>query len=92
MTAWGLPDHFKAAAQHATDWYHDAEGRARLVDLVIVAHLHALVRRKELQRLPRLDETPAFRKLAVGILSPQLSLLVLDESRAHIQELRSALL
>jgi HD-like signal output (HDOD) protein len=91
MTAWGLPDEFKTAAQHATDWYFDADGETQLVDLVIVAHLHALVRRKELERLPRIDETPAFRKLAVGNLSPQLSLLVLDESRMHVQELRAAL-
>jgi hypothetical protein len=59
---------------------------------VIVARLHALVRRRELERLPRIDETPAFRKLALGNLSPQLSLLVLDESRCHIQDVRAALL
>jgi HD-like signal output (HDOD) protein len=92
MSSWGLPDDFKIAAEHAADWYYDADAGLQLVDLVIVAHLHALVRRKELDRLPRIDETPAFRKLALGNLSPQLSLLVLDESRTQIQELRAALL
>jgi len=65
--------------------------RAGLVDLVQVAHLHALVRHGDLARLPRIDEMPAFRKLALGNLSPQLSLRVLDESGVQVQELRSLL-
>jgi HD-like signal output (HDOD) protein len=92
LTEWGLPEDFRIAALYASNWYHDAHDSPMLVDLLIVAHLHALVRKRELERLPRIDETPAFRKLALGILSPQLSLLVLDESRSQIQELRSALL
>ena len=44
-----------------------------------------------LKRLPRIDETPAFQKLALGQLSPKLSLVVLDQAKAQIAELRSLL-
>ena len=44
-----------------------------------------------LKRLPRIDETPAFQKLGLGQLSPKLSLVVLDQAKAQIAELRSLL-
>lgn len=56
-----------------------------------IAHLHSLVRKRAFHRLSRIDEIPAFHKLAAGLLSPQLSLLVLDEAKSQIQELRSLL-
>ena len=56
-----------------------------------MAHLHLMVRERAFHRLPRLDETPAFARLALGGLSPQLSLTVLDEAREQVQELRSLL-
>ena len=52
---------------------------------------HSLVRQRAFQKLPRIDETPAFQKLAVGLLSPQLSLLVLDEAKNQISELKTLL-
>lgn len=91
LEAWDFPEHFADAALNAQSWFREADEMPDYTDLVVVAHLHALVRRRAFELLPRLDETPAFRKLAVGNLSPQLSMLVLDESKTQIQELRSVL-
>jgi HD-like signal output (HDOD) protein len=65
--------------------------RRDYVDLIVVAHLHLFVRERTFHRLPRIDETPAFGKLATGQLSPQLSLQVLDEARSQVQELKALL-
>ncbi len=91
LERWEFPKGFTEAALEASNWYYDSAGKPTYTDLIVVAHLHTLVRRREFEKLPRIDETPAFAKLAVGVLSPQLSLLVLDEARTKIQELRTLL-
>jgi hypothetical protein len=41
--------------------------------------------------LPRIDEAPAFTKLALGTLSPRMSLVLLDEAEQEISEVRMLL-
>ncbi len=91
LEAWGFQEEFSEAARNHSNWYRDHEGGPDYADLVVVAHLHSLVRKRAFHKLPRIDETPAFQKLAAGLLSPQLSLLVLDEARSQIQDLRRLL-
>ena len=88
---WGFPEIFAVAATEQSNWFREHAGEPDYADVIIVAHLHSLVRHREFHKLPRLDETPAFEKLAVGLLSSRLSLLVLDEAHAQIQELKSLL-
>lgn len=91
LEQWGMPDAFRDAALNHRNWLRDHDGGPDYTDVLVVAHLHRLVRERTFHRLPRIDETPAFGRLAVGLLSPQLSLLVLDEARSQIQELKSLL-
>ena len=91
LKAWGFAAETVQAAQDADNWFRDGGARPDYCDLLIVAHLHALVRQREFAQLPRIDETPAFGKLALGELSPKLSLLVLDEARVQVQEMRALL-
>lgn len=88
---WAMDPAFADAALHQDRWFRDHEGGPDYTDVLIVAHLHLMVRERDFHRLPRIDETPAFGKLALGRLSPQLSLQVLDEARGQIQELKSLL-
>lgn len=91
LRQWGMHEAFQDAALHQNHWFRDHEGGPDYTDVLVVAHLHLMVRDRTFHKLPRIDETPAFGKLAVGMLSPQLSLLVLDEARTQIQELRALL-
>ena len=91
LAEWGFQDEFTEAARNPSSWYRDHEGGPDYGDLVVVAHLHSLVRKRAFHELPRIDETPAFQKLAAGLLSPQLSLVVLDEAKNQVQELRQLL-
>lgn len=91
LDQWGMPEAFRQAALNQGNWFRDHEGGADYTDVLVVAHLHRLVRERTFHRLPRIDETPAFGKLALGLLSPQLSLLVLDEARSQVQELKALL-
>lgn len=91
LEQWGMDEVFRNAALNQDNWFRDHDGGADYTDVLVVAHLHSMVRERTFHRLPRIDETPAFGKLAVGMLSPQLSLLVLDEARSQIQELKALL-
>jgi HD-like signal output (HDOD) protein len=91
LAAWEFSPDVVNAAMDADNWFRDGGRDPDYTDLLVVAHLHALVRQREFSQLPRIDETPAFGKLALGELSPKLSLLVLDEARAQVQEMRSLL-
>ena len=91
LSKWQFAEVFAEAAAQQDNWFYEHEGPADYTDLVIVAHLHALIRQREFRRLPRLDETPAFGRLALGELSARLSLQVLDEAHDQIQELKSLL-
>ena len=91
LEGWGMPEAFIDAAINRGNWFRDHEGGADYTDVLVVAHLHRLVRERTFRLLPRIDETPAFGKLALGLLSPQLSLLVLDEARSQVQELKALL-
>lgn len=91
LKAWGFSGDTVQAAQDADNWFRDGGAQPDYCDLLIVGHLHALVRQREFAQLPRIDETPAFGKLALGELTPKLSLLVLDEARVQVQEMRALL-
>ena len=91
LDQWAFHADFKDAAENATNWYRDDQGGGNYTDALVIAHLHALVSKREIHELPRLDETPAFQKLTLGSLSAKLSLLVLDESRIRIRELQTLL-
>ena len=91
LKSWGFAAETVRAAQDCDNWFRDGGALPDYCDLLIVAHLHALVRQREFAQLPRIDETPAFGKLALGELSPKLSLLVLDEARVQVQEMRALL-
>lgn len=91
LDQWGMGEAFREAALNQGNWFRDHEGGPDYTDVLVVAHLHRMVRERTFHHLPRIDETPAFGKLALGLLSPQLSLLVLDEARSQVQELKSLL-
>ncbi|MGB3623874.1 HDOD domain-containing protein [Ketobacter sp. MCCC 1A13808] len=88
---WGFEDAFITAARHQNNWFRDHDGPADYTDVLLLAHLHALAGQRARLKLPRIDEIPAFQKLAAGQLTPQLSLGVLDEAKGQIQELKSLL-
>ncbi len=90
LDQWGLSD-FSTAAIHQENWYYDHEGDADYTDLLIVAHLHSLIKAKRFTDLPRVDETPAFNQLRKLGLSATTSVQVLEDAQHEVQELRALL-
>ena len=90
LEQWGLSD-FSTAALHQENWYYDHPGEADYTDVLIVAHLHSLIKAKQFAELPRVDETPAFQQLSGLGLSASTSLSVLEEASQEIGELQALL-
>lgn len=89
---WHFPPAFVEAARHGDDWFHEcAEDRPQLVDLVIVARLHARISDGRNEGLPAFEEVPAYRRLGALELTASRSLKVLETARERLDELQRLL-
>jgi HD-like signal output (HDOD) protein len=86
LRTWGFAEEFAEAALEAEDWLRDKREQADYADLLIIAQLHALLGTARITQVPRMDEVPAFSKLALSTLSPRMSLVLLDEAQQEIDE------
>lgn len=76
---------------HSGNWMQDAGNEPSYTDLVTVARLHSRIGTPDMSQLPRLDLVPAFHKLALGHLSPRMSIAILDQSEKDIQAVEALL-
>ncbi|XOV84480.1 MAG: HDOD domain-containing protein [bacterium] len=90
LSQWGLHD-FADAALHQENWFFEHDDKTNYTDLLIVAHLHGLIKARRFKDLPRLNETPAFANLSAAGLSAKVSLTILEEAQQELAELRALL-
>jgi HD-like signal output (HDOD) protein len=89
LREWNLEDSFLEVVRNATNWHRVGTAIPDNIDVVLLARLHALIGTPEQDELPRIDEIPAFAKLAHGELTPRHSLAILDAAEADVREVRS---
>lgn len=92
LESWSFPAAFTEATRHAEDWAHESrESAPQLVDIVIVAQLHAMIGSSQNGNLPPFDEVPAYRRLGELELNASRSLQLLTEARARVDEVHRLL-
>jgi HD-like signal output (HDOD) protein len=92
LESWSFPKPFVEAVRYAEDWNHESrEAESQLVDVVIVAQLHAMIGSSQNEGLPSFDEVPAYRRLGNLELNASRSLEVLTEARARVDEVQKLL-
>jgi len=92
LESWSFPNGFLEATRHAEDWgYECRESSPQLVDIVIVAQLHAMIGSSQNGSLPPFDEVPAYRRLGELELNASRSLQLLTEARARVDEVHRLL-
>lgn len=92
LESWSFPASFLEATRHAEDWAHESRASApQLVDIVIVAQLHAMIGSSQNGNLPPFDEVPAYRRLGELELNASRSLQLLTEARARVDEVHRLL-
>lgn len=84
LTAWGFLEDLVVVTREAEDWTRERPEEADYTDLVIVAQLHSYIGTPEMKTLPTLDRVPAFQKLDIGDLTPELSIQILEDAADQI--------
>lgn len=91
LKRWGFDEELVECALHSEEWQRDSGDNPDLNDLVMIAQIHSFMGKSFRSDIPPLDQLPAFNKLTLGQLSPQMSLKILDEAKAQIDEARRLL-
>jgi len=86
LTKWNFSSDLVTTAREAEHWLRQPGEKPDYCDIIIVAQLHALANQAEVKDQPKLNEVPAFTKLALGQLTPELSIKVLEQAKDQIKE------
>ncbi|PVZ62968.1 HDOD domain-containing protein [Pelagibaculum spongiae] len=91
LKQWELDDDLALVCREADNWSRDHDGELDYVDLVNIAQLHSFIGTPEMVRCPTLDKVPAMGRLGMAELTPESSLLILEQAREEIAEVESLL-
>lgn len=92
LESWSFPKTFIEAARHAEDWSYECRQPApQIVDIVIVAQMHAMIGSSKSGGLPAFDQVPAWRRLGELQLNASRSLKVLSDARERVNEAQKLL-
>lgn len=88
---WDFPTDFEDVITFAESWYRDSGTQATYADIVMVSQLHSFIGKVDIKKMPKMDELPAYKKLAAGNLDADVSINILDQVKDEIEQVRSML-
>jgi len=88
---WQFPEEIVEAARGCEDWMRCPTTGVDLCDLILVATLHSYIGKRKQPTPPRMDQVPAYQKMALGKLTPEMTLQILVEAREQIEQARTLL-
>jgi len=88
---WGFSEEFINIPLDSENWYQNSSETLNLTDIVVLSRLHSKIGKAEMSELPAVTSIPAASKLKDFSLSPELSLNLLYEAKAQIQQTLKAL-
>lgn len=84
LAMWDLPREIVAAAALCNHWGYDHSGEADYTDIMLVAQWHASIGGARHQRIPAVEDIPAFRRLGLETASPEPSLKIVEAAESTI--------
>ena len=91
LQQWGFEKDLVTAAEESDDWLRDPAKHADYCDIVLVAQLHSRFIEGISVSAPPLYEVPAFIKLGLGEIDPEVGVKMLDEAKLEILDLITVL-
>lgn len=88
---WDFPEDFEAVIINSENWYRDTGKEADYADIVMISQLHSYIGKIDVKKMPKLDELPAYKKLAAGNLDADQSINILDQAKDEIEHIRQML-
>ncbi len=89
LKKWSFPDNLLQIPRQSENWYHSNGDKLDLTDIVILAKFHSYLGSKQVHSLPPIHTLPAFQKLGDNALTPDMSLLALQDAKHQISEAMS---
>jgi HD-like signal output (HDOD) protein len=91
LKKWNFPDEFVTVALEAEDCMRDPAATPDLCDLILIAQLHTDLMTPGCMSIPTMHKLPAFKKLGLADLDPNVGVKILVEAKTQIAEIRQML-
>ncbi len=91
LRKWKFTTTVIAGARDAENWTRNRIGEPDYTDLLIVAQVHELLRKKQLPTLPPMDQITAIQRVLGDEATPEKSLEILHQAKEQVDEMRSVL-
>lgn len=88
---WDFPEDFEDVIINSENWNRDSGKEADYSDIVMIAQLHSYIGKVDIKRMPKMDELPAYKKLASGNLDADQSINILDQAKDEIENIQQML-
>ncbi|MGR9116056.1 MAG: HDOD domain-containing protein [Gammaproteobacteria bacterium] len=88
---WDFPQDFEDVIINAENWYRDSGSDADYADIVMISQLHSFIGKIDIKKMPKIDQLPAYKKLAYGQLDADASISILDAAKDEIENIRQML-
>ncbi|MGR9051575.1 MAG: HDOD domain-containing protein [Gammaproteobacteria bacterium] len=89
---WDFPTDFEDVIANAENWYRDSgSAQADYADIVMISQLHSYIGKVDVKKMPKIDQLPAYKKLAQGRLDVDASIGILDLAKDEIENIRQML-
>ena len=91
FNAWGFDPELTTVVEESDEWMRDPAPEPDYCDVVLIAQLYSYLDTPRAASLPKLDQTPAFKKLKLGELDDEGHLAVLDEAAGEVASIKQLL-
>ena len=88
LRRWQFDNDIITVVRECRDWMRDPDPKADYCDIVLLAQLYSYIDTPHMGEYPAIDEVPAFAKLPLGRLGPKMTIKVLEQARAEIEEIQ----
>lgn len=91
MRRWQFDAEMEQAIQNSQDWLRDSDKKADYCDVILLAQLYSFIGTEQAVDYPAFDEIPAFKKLRLSRMGEAMTVRVLNEARADIEDIQRLL-
>ena len=91
LEKWHFPQELADVAGSAQQWFRNVHEEADLSDLVLLATLHSYIGKRRIPAPPFINDVPAYAKLNLGELTPEKSLIILEQAQSQLDAARQLL-
>jgi len=88
---WGFPGDMLTVVEHCENWSRDSGEKLDICDMVLISQVYSMLQHKDVARLPKIQEVPAFKKLFPEKRDPEFALHVFEQARNEIAEVKRLL-